>query len=211
MFLPAHAEQKHRKFTFRNKKMHNYIFLPSSYLMFDFDPNKKVFVLVFLEGCMYTWNASNNKCYRIFHIKKFFFQKRQSGDFKLIFIHNLRRVNLVYTSFLMPPIAKPTFQWSTEEIVGPWNHRFFPLYVHLPVNTVCVALNSGFMWLRFMKPRISENLSKSTDIFQVYWNLPFCLETFHFIQEPFRLSSNSPDRPEIFQAVRKSSRWSRNI
>ena len=111
----------------------------------------------------------------------------------------------------MPPIAYPTVQWSTEEMVGPWNHRSFPVYVHLPVKAVCVALDSGFMWLRCIKPRLSGNLPQSLGIFRAFWNYSFRLSTFNFIQEPLRLSGNSPDCPEIFQAVGKHSRLSRNL
>ena len=67
------------------------------------------------------------------------------------------------------------------------------------------------MWLGCIDPRISRNLPKFPEIFQPFWNLPFSLETFHFIQESSRLSGNSPDWLEIFKAVRKSSRLSRNL
>ena len=96
-------------------------------------------------------------------------------------------------------------------MVGPWDHRSFPVYVHLPVNSVCVALNSGFMWLRCIKPRLSGNLPKSPESFHAFPSFSFRLETFHFIQEPLRLSENSPFCPKILQALRKSSRLSRNL
>ena len=112
-------------------------------------------------------------------------------------------------------------------MVGPWNHRSFPVFLHLPVNAVCVALNSGFMWLRCIKPRLSGNLPQFPEIFHDFWNFPFCLKVFHFIQEPLRLSRNLLDSSEIFQTDRllgnlqycleifktvwKSSRLSQNL
>ena len=41
VFLQANAEPKHREFKFRDKKCVNYIWLTTSYLVFDFDPHKK--------------------------------------------------------------------------------------------------------------------------------------------------------------------------
>ena len=78
----------------------------------------------------------------------------------------------------MPPAsaAKPAVKESTKEMVGPVNHRSIPLYV-------------------------SKNFTEFLDIFQHVLNLPYSLETFHFIQKSAGMSVNSLDSPEILHAV----------
>ena len=80
-----------------------------------------------------------------------------------------------------------------------------------PVNAVWLALVSGLIYLRSIEPGLSGNPFKFLEIFKPDWNLPYCLETFHPLQEYSRLSGNSPDSPKILQVVWKSSRLSRNF
>ena len=42
--------------------------------MFDFDPNKKVFVLVFLEGCIFEMPQTINAI-EFFTLRSFFFKR----------------------------------------------------------------------------------------------------------------------------------------
>ena len=147
-----------------------------------------------------------------FTIRSFFLlQKRQAGDFRLLFSHHPRSVTLICTSLQMPVIAKPTFRWSTEEMVGPWNHRSVLVYVHLPVYSACVALNSGFMWLRCIEPRLSRNLPKSPEIFTNLWKSSNLFKIFHSVRKLSILSRKFPDCLEILQTFQKSYRLSRNL
>ena len=127
------------------------------------------------------------------------------------FCLSTRSVKLVSTSLemLSASAAKPIVQGSTEEMVGPWNHRSIPVYVYLPCK--CCLCSSGLMCLRSIEPRLSRYLSKYPNIFQPFWhfpsvwkpsilygNLPDCLEILQTVQNSCRLSGNLPDFPEIF-------------
>ena len=65
----------------------------------------------------------------------------QSGDFFLSITLEVLNLFVPVFKIQMPPIAKPTVQWSTKEMVSPWNRISVPVYVHLPVNAACVTLN----------------------------------------------------------------------
>ena len=148
----------------------NYILLTTSYLVFDFDPHKKEqSIFFYLRG----WHVQL-KCLKQWML--------QSGNFRLIFIHHLGRVKLVCTSLQMSTIAKPTVQWSTKEMVGPWNHMSVPEYVHV------------------IKMHKAKTIPKSS---QISVNLPTFLPTF--------LSKNFPFFPGIFLPVWKFSRLSKNL
>ena len=97
--------------------------------------------------------------------------------------------------------AKPAVQNITWEIIGPWNHRSIPVYVHLLCKWWLCTLR-----LRCIDPRLSNYLPEFLEIFYVYG-----LKTFHSILQSSRLSGNSPDCPNIINAVQKSSGLYRNL
>ena len=92
MFLQAHAEQKHRKLKLSDKKMHNYIFLTTIHLMFDFDPLKKRTKCFFKRVTCTIEMPQTIIATVFFTLRSFFllFQNRQSGD---------------ETSFYPPPLV----------------------------------------------------------------------------------------------------------
>ena len=188
----------------------NYILLTTSYLVFDFDPHKKEqSIFFYLRG----WHVQL-KCLKQWML--------QSGNFRLIFIHHLGRVKLVCTSLQMSTIAKPTVQWSTKEMVGPWNHMSVPEYVHVIKMHRAKTIRKSSQISVNLPTFLPTFLSKNFPFFQksscLSGNFPDCPKILHFtsyilqtVWKSLRLSGNCQDCLEIFQTVSKSSRFFANL
>ena len=114
-----------------------------------------------------------------------------------------RSVKLAYTSLGMPlaSATKPAVKGSPDEMVDPWNHRFIPLYVHLPSKCRLFSFTLRLHMLKNQRAqtvlkssRISRNLPKGLKSSVVSGNHPFYPKNLLF--------ENSPDCQEIMQAVK---------